>query len=404
MTEFQKIRSEFPLLSRKINGKFPVYLDSAATTLKPWPVIEKISHFYSFETANVHRGAHFLASQATEQFEAAREKVRGFIGAGSIEEVIFTKGTTESINLAAHVVADVLLKAGDEILLSELEHHSNIVPWQLVAERVGATIRAIPVDKSGEIDLKQALEMIGPRTKVLAITHCSNALGTLPPVKALIERVHSVGGVAAIDGAQWVSGWPTDVTSLNADFYSFSAHKLFGPFGMGVLFAKKQWLEKARPYQGGGSMIHEVRFEGTTYHDLPFKFEAGTPNIGGVLGLAKAIEYVGKMNWTAVHEHEMALLKLAREKLSTLPGMQLYGSSQGAPILSFNIEGAHASDVGHLLSQQLVAVRAGHHCTQPLMRKLGVPATVRASFSIYNNESDVNALFEATKKAGEMLL
>lgn len=402
--DIKKARIDFPLLSRKVDGKFPIYLDSAATTLKPWPVIERLSQFYSFETANVHRGAHFLSDKATENYENAREKTRAFLNARSINEIIFTRGTTESINLAAQTLAAGWLKAGDEILLTELEHHSNIVPWQMAAEKTGARVRAIPVTTEGALDLEEARALIGPRTKVLAVTHCSNSLGTICPVEQLTEWVHAAGGLVLVDGAQRVAAAPVDVQKINADFYAFSGHKMFGPYGIGVLYGREALLEKLPPYQGGGSMIHEVTFEKTTYHDLPHKFEAGTPNIAGVLGLAAAIDYLGRFSWADLHQHEQTLVQSALTQLRDIPGVTVYGPrSHHGPIASFNLEGAHASDVGQLLSQQLVAIRAGHHCTQPLMKRLGVPATARASFSIYNNEADVTALIQGVLKAREML-
>lgn len=403
-SDIKKARIDFPLLSRKVDGKFPVYLDSAATTLKPWPVIERLSQFYSFETANVHRGAHFLSDKATENYEIAREKTRAFLNAHSVNEIIFTRGTTESINLAANALAaGGWLKTGDEILLTELEHHSNIVPWQMAAEKTGAIVRAIPITPEGALDLEKAKELITAKTKLLAVTHCSNSLGTVCPVEQLTEWVHAVGGLVLVDGAQRVAAAQVDVQKIKADFYAFSGHKMFGPYGIGVLYGRESLLEKLPPYQGGGSMIHEVTFEKTTYHDLPHKFEAGTPNIAGTLGLSAAIDYIGKFSWTDIHQHEQSLVQSAITQLKDIQGVTVYGPQAHGPIASFNLQGAHASDVGQLLSQQLVAIRAGHHCTQPLMKRLGVLATARASFSIYNNEADVTALIQGVKKAREML-
>jgi len=401
-----KARNDFPLLSRKTEGQFPVYLDSAATSLKPWPVIERISQFYSFETANVHRGAHFLSNQATEAFELAREKVRSFINARSTQEIIFTKGTTDSVNLAAHILGSFWFDEGDEILLTELEHHSNIVAWYLLAKKLRLKIQVLPISDDGQIDLEAADALITKRTKLLAITHCSNALGNYPPVAELIKKVQAVGGLSFVDGAQWAGVKPTDVQKLEADFYAFSAHKTFGPFGIGILYGRKDLLENRPPYQGGGSMIHEVSFDKITFMDLPHRFEAGTPNISGVLGFSAAIDYMNKFDWAQVAAYEENLRRKTIEGLSEIPGIQIYGPGKdqsAGPIVSFGLDRCHPSDIGQILSQQKVAVRAGHHCTQPLMKRLGIPATVRASFSIYNNEADAQSLVRATKKAQEML-
>lgn len=398
-------RADFPLLSRKFDGKHLIYLDSAATSLKPWPVIERVGHFLTYETANVHRGAHFLSNQATEFYEETRKTTAEFLGAAEPGEIIFTKGTTDSINLAAQVLATAgRIKEGDEILLTEMEHHSNIVPWQMVAGKVGAKIRVVPVTPKGELDLEVFENLLSPKTKVFSVVHCSNALGTINDLKDLTRRVHKIGGLVVGDGAQMVANRPVSVRDLDVDFYAFSAHKLFGPYGVGVLYGKKSLLDSLPPYQGGGSMISEVKWEKTTYHDVPYRFEAGTPNIEGVLGLKAAIDYLKRHSWDKIIEHEKALMRKAEEGVRTLDGLRIIGEAgDKGPILSFLMEGCHPSDVGQILDETRVAVRAGHHCAQPLMRALGIPATVRASFSIYNQESDVEALLQGLKKAKELL-
>lgn len=398
-----KWRADFPLLSRKFNGKSLYYFDSAASALKPWKVIERVGHFLSYETSNVHRGAHFLSNQATEFYEGARASVAQFLGAADPSEIIFTRGTTESMNLVAQCLGQSL-KPGDEILLTEMEHHSGIVPWQLVAEKTGAKIVAVAVTEAGEIDFKDLEKKISNKTKIASVVHCSNTLGTVNDVKAIAEKVHKVGGLMVVDGAQMVANRPVSVKDLNCDFYAFSGHKLFGPYGIGVLYGKKTLLDKLPPYQGGGSMISEVRFEKTTYHDIPHRFEAGTPNIEGALGLKAAIDYLGEQSWDDIHEHEEGLRRYTEDKLRMVPGLRIIGEAKDkAPIVSFVIDGIHPNDIGQILNEENVAVRTGHHCTQPLMAKLGIPATVRASLSIYNQQSDVDALVKAVIKAKEML-
>lgn len=397
-------RADFPLLSRKFNGKPLYYFDTAATALKPWKVIERVGHFLSYETANVHRGAHFLSNQATEFYEEARATVARFMGAKDVAEIIFTKGTTESMNLAAQTLGQLILKPGDEILLSEMEHHSGIVPWQLAAERVGAKVVAAAVTAKGELDLEDFQRKLSPKTKIVSIVHCSNSLGTINDIKHLTHLAHQMGAVVVVDGAQMVANRPISMKDLNCDFYAFSGHKVFGPYGIGVLYGKKEWLEKLPPYQGGGSMISEVRFEKTTYHDLPHRFEAGTPNIEGALGLKAALDYLSEHSWEDIQAHEEKLRLYTEENLRLIPGLRIVGEAKSkGPIVSFVIEGTHPTDIGQILNEQNVAVRAGHHCTQPLMVRLGIPATVRASLSIYNQQSDVDVLINAIKKAKEML-
>jgi cysteine desulfurase / selenocysteine lyase len=400
-----KIRSDFPLLSKKIRGKSLVYLDSAATSLKPWPVIERLSQFYSYETANVHRGAHFLADQATTAFEDSRMAVKDFINAKLSEEIIFTKGTTESLNLIAQSWGRKNLKPGDEILLTEMEHHSNIVPWQMIAEERGAKIVVANINENGELDIEDFSKKLNPKVRLASFTACSNTLGTINDIKKLVGLCHANGSLAVVDGAQIVANHPIDISDVNADFFVFSLHKVFGPFGVGVLYGKKNILENLPPYQGGGSMIHQVTFEKTTFHDLPFKFEAGTPNISGVIAIKPALEYLQKIGWAAVAKHEEALLRLATNKLTDLGKIKVIGLAKTkAPVLSFVMEGVHPSDVGQILDQENIAVRTGHHCTQPLMAKFKTPGTVRASFSIYNNEDDVEKFIKSVEKAKELLL
>ncbi len=402
--ETNKIRADFPALTQKVRGKPLVYLDSAASALKPWPVIERIGHFYTYETSNVHRGAHFLADRATQAFEESREKVRKFLNASSIEEVIWTSGTTASLNLIAQTWAHQNLKAGDEVLVSEMEHHANIVPWQMACEHTGAHLKVIPVTDQGELDWNQFEKLVSSKTKLVALTHCSNTLGTYVDIQRAAKLAHSKGALISVDGAQVVSTRPVDVQKLDVDFYSFSGHKLFGPYGIGVLYGKKEHLLKMPPYQGGGSMISKVTFERTTYNDLPFKFEAGTPNIEGVIAMGTAIDYVLKIGFEKIHEIEKALLDYATTELQKISGLKIIGEAKDkAPLISFSMEGLHHSDVSQILDQEGVAVRAGHHCTMPLCNRFHVTGTLRASFSIFNNKADVDALVKALIKAKEML-
>lgn len=399
-----KWRMDFPLLSQKVRGKNLVYLDTAATSLKPWPVIERVGHFLTYQTANVHRGAHFLSNEATAAFEAARQGVADFLHAAEPAEIVFTRGTTESMNLVAQSWGGANLKAGDEILISEMEHHSGIVPWQLVAERVGARVRAIPVTDAGELDVAALPGLLTPLTKVVSIVHCSNTLGTINPVSEIAAAARKVGAITVVDGAQMVCNAPVDVRALGADFYAFSGHKMLGPYGIGVLYGRRELLAAMPPYQGGGSMIADVSIERTTYHDIPHRFEAGTPNIEGVLGLKAAIDYLRAQDFAQMEAFERGLRESFEAKLADIPGYRLVGrAANKGPISSFVFEAGHASDVGQILDQENIAVRAGHHCTQPLMRRLGVSATVRASFSIYNQMSDVDALIKGLIKAKELL-
>lgn len=402
---FSKIRSQFPALTQQVRSRPLVYLDSGATTLKPQSVIDRITHFYSYETSNVHRGAHYLGDIATGHFESARAKIAKFIGAKNTEEVIFTKGTTESVNFIAQTYGLANLKAGDEILISIMEHHANIVPWQMLAEKVGAKVVAANITTDGLLDLEDFKEKLSAKTKIVAITACSNVLGTLVDVKQICQLAKAAGAVTVIDGAQIVSQAPVNVVEMDCDFFVFSAHKLFGPFGFGVVYGKKSLLENMPPYQGGGSMISKVTIEKTTYNDIPMRFEAGTPHVEGAIGTQAAIEFVEAIGFERIHKYEMDLLKYATEKLKQIPDLVIYGDTQQKlATVSFNLKGVHHSDAAQIIDQQGVAVRAGHHCAQPLMSVLGVPGTIRASFSVYNNYSDVDTLVNAVVKAREMLL
>ena len=402
---FAKVRQDFPALEQKVKGQNLVYLDSAATSLKPRQVVDRLSHFYLYESSNVHRGAHTLADQATVHFENSRKKVAQYIGANSSDEIVFVKGTTEAINLVANSYMLPLLKKDDVILITEMEHHANIVPWQMVAEKAGARVVAVKVSLGGEIDLDDFKSKLTSKVKLFAFTACSNTLGTRTQVKALTKAAHAVGAKVLVDGAQAVPQGPVSVRDWDCDFFAFSAHKVFGPFGLGVLYGRREILAAMPPYQGGGSMISEVKIEKTTYHDIPFRFEAGTPHIAGVVALQTALEYVEALGADAVHQWEDQLLQTATKALREIPDVQILGdSTDKGPILSFNLKGAHHSDVGQILDQQGVAVRAGHHCTQPLMQRFGVPGSVRASFSIYNNLGDVEKFVQAVRKAREMLL
>jgi cysteine desulfurase / selenocysteine lyase len=402
--EKNKLRADFPALTQKIRGKNLVYLDSAATALKPWKVIERISHFYTYETANVHRGAHFLADLGTKHFEETREKVKSLLNAVSTDEIIFTSGTTGSLNLAAQSLGNLILKKGDQVLVSEMEHHANIVPWQIACEASGADLIVCPITDSGELDFSKLESLLTGKVKIVAITHCSNTLGTYVDIKKVAEMAHKVGALVVVDGAQAIATIPVNVQELNVDFYVFSAHKMFGPYGTGVLFGKKQWLEKMQPVDGGGSMISKVSFQKTEYNDLPFKFEAGTPNIEGVIALGTAVDYIQSIGFEKIHQVESALLKYATEELLKIPGLRILGQAKSkAPILSLDLEGLHSSDVAQILDQEGIAVRSGHHCTMPLLERFQVTGTVRASFSIFNQKSDVDALVKGLLKAKEML-
>ena len=393
MIDVENIRRDFPILSRTVYGKPLVYLDNAATTQKPRCVIDSISDAYCNVNANVHRGIHFLSQQATDMMEAAREKVRAFIGAESTQEVIFTRGTTESFNLLASSFSQAFLKKSDEIIISGMEHHSNIVPWQMQAERIGFSIKVIPVLDNGELDMDALKGMISDRTRLISVTHVSNVLGTVNPVREIIGLAHSHGIPVAVDGAQSVPHMKIDVHDMDADFYAFSGHKIYGPTGIGVLYGRRELLEQMPPYQGGGEMIKRVTFERTTYNELPFKFEAGTPDYVGSIALAMALDYVGGIGLDNIADYEHTLCDYAVERLSSIPGMRFIGrSASRSGVVSFLVGDIHPSDMGTLLDRLGIAVRTGHHCAEPLMQRFGIPGTVRASFSFYNTKTEIDSL------------
>lgn len=402
---FAKVRQKFPALEQKVGGHNLVYLDSAATTLKPRSVVERISHFYLYESSNVHRGAHSLSDKATQAFEAARAKVAQFLNAPRVEEIIFVRGTTEAANLVAQSYLMPNLQAGDEILVTEMEHHANIVPWQMVAEAKKAKVIAVRVQDNGDLDYADLESKLNSRVKLVAVTACSNTLGTLVNTERVCSLVHKFGAKVFVDGAQLVAQSKVDLQKINCDFFAFSAHKIFGPFGFGILFGRHELLEKMPPYQGGGSMISQVSFEKTTFNEVPFRFEAGTPHIEGAIGLHAALDFVDHIGIENIHQWDAELLKEATQKLKQIPEVQIIGEAplKGA-ILSFNLRGAHHSDVAQIMDKMGVAVRAGHHCTQPLMQRFGVTGTVRASFSVYNNHQDIEALVQSVLKARELLL
>ena len=403
--DVERVRADFPILHQDVNGQPLVYLDNAATTQKPNAVIDAIGDYYRTDNSNVHRGAHALADRATVKFEAARTKVAKFINAPDAKQIIWTRGTTESINLVAASWGRANLKAGDRILVSAMEHHSNIVPWQLVAQATDARVEAIPVDSTGTIDMDAFASMLDSNVKMVAVGHVSNAMGTINPVAKIIAASHAVGAKVLIDGAQAVSHWAVDVQQLDCDFYVFSSHKLFGPTGLGVLYGKREILESMPPYQGGGEMIETVSFAGTTFNQLPYKFEAGTPDIAGVIGFGAAIDYLDKLDREAAAVHEKALLDYAEKKALETQGIKLIGTAaHKTSVMSFVLEDAHPADVGVLLDKQGIAVRTGNHCAQPIMDQFGIPGTVRASFSFYNTFEEVDRLFAAIEKAKLFLL
>ena len=405
MIDIQKIRADFPILHQQVNGKPLVYLDNGATTQKPQVVIDALANYYSTTNSNVHRGAHTLSDQATQMFEDARITMQKFLNAEKSEEIIWTRGTTESINLVAQTWVRSNVKAGDEIIISGMEHHSNIVPWQMVCEQTGAILKVIPVLDDGSLDYDGYLKLLSDKTKFVAVVHVSNALGTLNPVENIIREAHKVGAKTLIDGAQAVAHWNIDVQALDCDFYAFSGHKLFGPTGLGVLYGKEALLNAMPPYQGGGEMILHVSFEKTTYNVLPYKFEAGTPNIAGAIAMAAAVDYLNSLDRVALAKHEDALLARANELAAQTDGIRLIGTSdKKASVFSFLIEGTHPHDVGTLLDQQGIAVRTGHHCAMPVMEQFKIPGTVRASFTFYNTLEEVDALFKAIEKVKMFLL
>jgi cysteine desulfurase/selenocysteine lyase len=400
-----EIRAQFPALNQDVNGKPLVYLDNGATTQKPQSVIDALSDYYRLNNSNVHRGAHTLSDRATQHFEDARKTLQAFLNAKKAEEIVWTRGTTESINLVAATWGRQNIQAGDEILVTGMEHHSNIVPWQMLCQQTGATLRPIPVKDTGELDMEAFASMLSDKVKFVSVVHVSNALGTINPVEDIIKMAHEVGAKVLVDGAQAVSHWNVDVQALDADFYAFSGHKLFGPTGIGVLYGKEELLNAMPPYQGGGEMIEHCSFDGTTYNVLPYKFEAGTPNIAGAIGLAAAVNYLNGLDRVALEQHENALLVRAKELADQIGGIRKVGTApKKASVFSFLLEGAHPADVGTLLDQQGIAVRTGHHCAMPVMNQFKIPGTVRASFSFYNTMDDIERLFAGLEKAKMFLL
>ena len=399
----ERVRRDFPILETVVNGHPLVYLDSAASAQRPRAVLRAVEDYETHSHANVHRGVHALSQAATGAYEGARERVRRFINARTTREIIFVRGTTEGINLVAQAFARPRLRAGDEILISALEHHANIVPWQLVCEQTGAALKVAPINARGELELEEFLALLGPRTRLVGVAHVSNALGTVLPVKRIIEAAHGVGAVVLIDGAQAAPHMSVDVRALGADFYAFSGHKLYGPTGIGVLYGREELLAAMPPWQGGGDMILTVSFEKTTYNELPWKFEAGTPNISGAVGLAAAMDYLEGLGLEAVGAHEQRLLELATAQLARLPDIGIIGTAaHKASVLSFTMKGVHPHDLGTVLDAEGVAVRTGHHCAMPVMTFFGLPATARASFACYNTEHDVAELVRALRKAREV--
>jgi cysteine desulfurase/selenocysteine lyase len=397
------IRQEFPLLRQRVHGKPLVYLDNAATTQKPQAVIDRLVRYYAEENANIHRGVHVLSVRATDAYDAARETVRRFLNAADSREIVFVRGATEGINLVAQTWGRAHVGAGDEIVLSEMEHHSNIVPWQMLCEEKGARLRVIPITDAGELRLDAYERLLNDRTRLVAITHVSNALGTINPVAEIVRLAHDRDVPVLVDGAQAIAHMPVDVQALTCDFYVFSGHKVFGPTGIGVLYGRLPLLDAMPPYQGGGDMIRSVTFERTLYNTAPYKFEAGTPNISGVVGLAAALDYVTAIGPHRVSAHEHELLAYGTEALSELSGLRLTGRAPAkAGILSFVLEGVHPHDIGTILDRDGVAIRAGHHCCQPLMARLGVPATARASVALYNTREDIDALVRALRTVREV--
>lgn len=401
--DIQAIRSQFPILEEKVHGKPLVYFDNGATTQKPLSVIHRLSDYYTKENANIHRGVHTLSQEATTAYENARNTIQKYIGAKENHEVLFTKGTTDSINLVAFSFGE-LLQAGDEIIISAMEHHSNIVPWQLLCERKGCKLRFIPMDDKGDLMLDTYVELLSEKTKLVAVTHISNSLGTVNDVKFIIDKAHEVGAKVLIDGAQSIQHIKVNVQELDCDFYAFSGHKLFGPTGIGVLYGKEEILNQMPPYQGGGDMIKEVKLEQSTYNTLPHKFEAGTPNIAGGIGLGTAFEFLKSLDMDKVHKHEQELLEYATSALKKIEGIQFYGQAkEKTSVISFLIEGLHPYDVGTLLDKMGIAVRTGHHCTQPIMDQFCIPGTIRVSFALYNTKEEIDLFIRALERIIPML-
>lgn len=403
LTDIDSIRAQFPILAREVNGKPLVYLDNGATSQKPQSVIDAISHYYEHENSNIHRGVHTLSQEATSSYEQVRKKVQKFINAEHEHEIIFTSGTTGGINLVASSFGASLVRRGDEILITAMEHHSNIVPWQMLCERRGATLKVLPISTEGEIDIEEFKKLIGPKTELISLVHVSNSLGTINPIKEMIEIAHAQDIPVMVDGAQAIHHTPVDVQELDADFYVFSAHKMYGPTGVGVLYGKEELLNDMEPYQGGGDMIKNVTFEKTVYNDLPHKFEAGTPNIAGGIGLGAAIDFIENIGYDLIVKHEEELSRFAMSQLKNIEGLRFIGTAkERAGLVSFVLDGIHPYDTGVILDKLGVAVRTGHHCTQPVMNFFKVPGTVRASFAIYNTKQDIVRLVEGIDRVQRM--
>lgn len=401
--DVENVRKDFPILSARVHNKPLVYLDNAATTQKPQLVIDAVKKYYEAENSNVHRGVHYLSELATQKYEGARIKIQKFLNAASEKEIIFTRGTTESINLVAATFGRKNIHAGDEVLITGLEHHSNIVPWQLLCEERGAKLRVVPITDAGEIILDEYVRLLSEKTKIVAVGHVSNALGTINPLKRMIELAHSRNIPVLVDGAQGAPHLKVDVQDLDCDFYALSSHKVFGPTGFGVLYGKLNLLESMPPYQGGGDMIRSVTFEKTIFNDLPYKFEAGTPHIEGAIGFGVAIDYLEKLDWKLVEEHEQQLLQYATENLSEIDGVRIIGTAkEKTGVISFVMSDVHPHDIGTILDQEGIAIRTGHHCAQPVMDRFCIPATARASFAFYNTTEDIDALVNGVKKVKEV--
>lgn len=397
--DIDAIREQFPVLQQEVNGHPLVYFDNAATSQKPQRVIDALLHYYRFDNSNIHRGVHTLADRATEGFENTRKLVAAFINAAETEEIIFTKGTTEGINLVAQTFGRSMLQKGDEVIITAMEHHSNIVPWQMICEEKGAALKVIPVTPEGELQLEAVEKLLTPKTRIVSLVHVSNTLGTINPVKKITEMAHAAGAKVLIDAAQSVGHLPLDVQDIDCDFLVFSAHKIYGPTGVGILYGKRAELEAIPPYQGGGSMIKDVHFEKTTYNDLPYKFEAGTPTIGEVVAFKAAVEFINELGKPVIHAHEDELFRKTRKGLAAIPGVRLVGTAEDASgIVSFLLDNTHLFDTGMLLDSRGIAIRTGHHCTQPLMELYGIEGTCRASFAIYNTEEEVDYFLESIKK------
>ena len=403
MLDSNKIRADFPILQQKVHGKPLVYFDNAATNQKPQCVIDTIANYYSNENSNIHRGVHSLSQKATLAFENARETVKNFINANSSSEIIFTRGTTESINLVAQSFGKKFINQGDEVIISAMEHHSNIVPWQMICEEKGAILKVIPFFENGELNMKAFEDLLSEKTKIIAVTHVSNALGTINPIKEIITKAHEYNIPVLIDGAQGIAHSPVDVQDLDCDFYCFSGHKIYAPMGIGVLYGKAKWLDAMPPYHGGGEMIKVVTFEKTTYNDLPFKFEAGTPNVGDALALETALNYVSELGIENISKYEDDLLQYATNEVSKIDGIRIYGTAKHkSAVLSFLIGNIHPFDAGTIIDHFGVAVRTGHHCAQPLMDIYKIQGTIRASFAFYNTKAEIDVLITAVKKVKEM--